>query len=507
MKTRNLFLSLFAFAALCACNKEAQPETPQGLENDAYVAVSIVAPSSVSTRVGTDGGFDAGEGVENAVSSAMFIFFNADGSFNQIVTPTLGFTQNETSDPFVEKISETTVILKAADITPTQMLVVLNAPSGLQAEVNGKTLTDVVGLAGDYSSETSFVMTNSVYKSTGVEASDITANIKKSATEAIDSPVTVYVERVLAKVTVNDASIKIYDAVGDQAESFPLALDALAEGVAPSGIDVKPVIKGYKLTKTAKNSYLYKNASGWNITDTWVWDAANFRSYWATSPSTEYTTYSYDDIVADPIVKTFYCQENTTSTVADKTSLIAAVQFVNAADNSNVPTFYKYAGDYYTADGIKAVAAQILKAAEITKDGAVESTNYYAASDIVIVKGTKGYTASFTVNTGENAQITAANARLASDMDDVWEWEDGQAYYYTNIEHFGKDASNNDLVGVVRNHVYQLTINSIKGFGVPVGGGDDIIVPETPTDEEFENLAATIKILHWKVVKQTVDFE
>lgn len=501
MKTRNLFLSLFAFAALCACNKEVQPETPQGLENDAYVAVSIVAPSSVSTR-GTDGGFDAGEGVENAVSSAMFIFFNSDGSFNQIVTPTLGFTQNETTNPFVEKISETTVILKAADITPTQMLVVLNAPSGLQAEVNGKTLTQVVALAGNYSSETSFVMTNSVYKNTGVEASDITANIKKSAAEAIASPVTVYVERVLAKVTVNDASIKIYDAGGDPAEFFPLALDALAEGVEPSGYNVKPVIKGYKLTNIANDSYLYKNVTGWNITESWVWDAANFRSYWATSHATTFTKYTYDDIAAST-VKTFYCQENTTSNVADKTSLIAAVQFVNYDTNADLPTFYKYAGDYYTTAGIKAVAAQILKAAEITKDG----TNYYTSADIVIEEGTKGYTASFTVNTGDAAQITAANAKLAADLDDVWEWENGQAYYYTNIEHFGVDASSNPLVGVVRNHVYQLTINSIKGFGVPVGGGDDIIVPETPTDEEFENLAATINILQWKVVNQTVDFE
>mgnify|MGYP003558779478 CR=1 FL=1 len=49
MKTRNLFLSLFAFAALCACNKEAQPEVPQILDADTYIKVNIMA-TDASTR-------------------------------------------------------------------------------------------------------------------------------------------------------------------------------------------------------------------------------------------------------------------------------------------------------------------------------------------------------------------------------------------------------------------------------------------------------------------------
>ena len=63
MKTRNLFLSLFAFAALCACNKEAQPEgpkVPQILEEDACINVSIVS-DNLDTRAGTDAGFSDGD--------------------------------------------------------------------------------------------------------------------------------------------------------------------------------------------------------------------------------------------------------------------------------------------------------------------------------------------------------------------------------------------------------------------------------------------------------------
>jgi hypothetical protein len=101
---------------------------------------------------------------------------------------------------------------------------------------------------------------------------------------------------------------------------------------------------------------------------------------------------------------------------------------------------------------------------------------------------------------------SAAESALST-MANVKKWDGGKSYYYTNIEHFGEDKSSNKLVGVVRNHVYELTIKSIKGFGGPIGGGGEIVVPDTPEDAEYENLAATVKILQWKVVNQNVNLQ
>lgn len=516
MKTRNLFLSLFAFAALCACNKEAQPDTPVGLENDAYVMVSIVAPSSISTRGDsgtTDEFYDEGEGAENTVSNATFIFFKADGTYDQIATPSLSFKDNVTGpNPFIEKVSEATVILKApADpgMAAKYMLVVLNAPTGFAAAVEGKSLSEVKDLADDYSE--GFVMTNSVYANTGVEASDISGNIKNSAAEALANPVTVYVERILAKVTVTDTGWKLKDDTDAEVTELYLPLDAVADtdgnGLYDNGVTktVKPVIVGYGLTNTAKTSYLYKNVSGWNIDESWVFDDDNKRSYWATSHATDYNTYVYNDFVQVTIKpdgttegdlkKSFYCMENTTSEKLHKTSLIVDVQFVDATTNEPIETFYKCETDYYTEAGLKAVAVQMLKGAGLTT---------YTTTDIEIVANAKQ--SSVKVKTTDD-NVTAASA--LSTMANVKKWDGGKAYYYTNIEHFGTDMATpaNKLVGVVRNHVYQLTIQSIKGFGAPIGGGAEEVVPDTPEDEEYQNLAATIKILQWKVVNQNVNLQ
>ena len=78
MKTRNLLLGLFAFAALCSCNKEVQPETPQMLGDDTCLSVRIMA-ADVNTKA--TGDFEVGSDKENAVTNVLFAFFTADGKF------------------------------------------------------------------------------------------------------------------------------------------------------------------------------------------------------------------------------------------------------------------------------------------------------------------------------------------------------------------------------------------------------------------------------------------
>lgn len=58
--------------------------------------------------------------------------------------------------------------------------------------------------------------------------------------------------------------------------------------------------------------------------------------------------------------------------------------------------------------------------------------------------------------------------------------------------------------GVVRNHVYKTTINSVFGLGTPVYDPDEVIIPQIPKDEEVY-LAAEINILSWRIVDHGYD--
>ena len=60
---------------------------------------------------------------------------------------------------------------------------------------------------------------------------------------------------------------------------------------------------------------------------------------------------------------------------------------------------------------------------------------------------------------------------------------------------------------MVRNHVYQIDINSISGYGTPVYVDISNIVtpPDYPIEDEASYVAARINVLSWKVVKQGVD--
>ena len=60
------------------------------------------------------------------------------------------------------------------------------------------------------------------------------------------------------------------------------------------------------------------------------------------------------------------------------------------------------------------------------------------------------------------------------------------------------------VYGVVRNHWYQLAINSVTGLGKGIFNPDKDIVPGKPDPDHYA-LGANINILSWKIVQQSVD--
>ena len=83
---------------------------------------------------------------------------------------------------------------------------------------------------------------------------------------------------------------------------------------------------------------------------------------------------------------------------------------------------------------------------------------------------------------------------------------DGMTYYYTDIRHFGSAGSASEF-GVVRNHVYKVNISNISGFGTPVYDSDlDVNTPERPMNTNTY-VAAQVRILSWKVVRNDYSVE
>lgn len=92
-------------------------------------------------------------------------------------------------------------------------------------------------------------------------------------------------------------------------------------------------------------------------------------------------------------------------------------------------------------------------------------------------------------------------------------FKDCKAYFNVPLKHiFNLESTSNQFdadkvvlgdYGVVRNHAYNLTINSIKGLGTGIGDLDQPIVPPTEVDKYY--ISAKINVLKWRLVDQTVN--
>ena len=153
---------------------------------------------------------------------------------------------------------------------------------------------------------------------------------------------------------------------------------------------------------------------------------------------------------------------------------------------------------------------------QLSADFAKVLTTGENASDVKVVADETAFTGKtiYTKNAGgvytpvaDNATvISALNTSLAK-VEGATGYKGGQMYYNIPIEHHyeatGKVLEEGEY-GVVRNHFYQLTVNSIKRLGHGVYDPDKDIIPDEEEDPKYY-VGARINILSWKVVKQNVE--
>ena len=213
---------------------------------------------------------------------------------------------------------------------------------------------------------------------------------------------------------------------------------------------------------------------------------------------------------------------NPTTSLNTLTKLIVAAKLVYKDKNGNYnpAQVCQYRGlTYLGEDAVKkqivggfakyfkktATGYQSIEASDITFKTVPGSSE---VKDYEVVATLASNVGELYVKDGETTYKTVSkddvNAALAKEEAQVRS-TDGATYYYTPIKHLG-DAGKLGEYGIVRNHSYQVTIQNIKGFGTPVYDPKKEIDPMIPSDENTY-LAASIKVLSWRVVSSKVDLD
>ncbi len=553
-----LFIALAALGfAACSETIDAPNGPIQGGElEESYIAINLMAADN-DTRA-ADGGYQDGTPEERLVKTAYFFFFDANGDpFNVTASApggdknylSVAISEDSTSGmPNVSDIKEAVLILNTyKGVYPSQIVAVINWVPTEDTYSLEYLHENTTGLVGVDDAEGGYVMSNSVYMDKAgnmVDAVPLTAaNIKTTEAEALAAPVEIYVERIAAKVELT-ASGK----VANTENIFQVTEESALVPVGGTGITVYMKLHGWELYNDYTTSNILKNINNWDTEDlglTWN-DTPYFRCYWADSQDTHLNdSFSWSYASGFPTAYGFavgshtYCGENTWAVVIDSegnvtpnpnnTKVILKGQLMQDDGNGGYKPLELarwYGNEYAGNEALRIAVANSLKYTLYYNDG----SNFVSIKpdDIMCVKGAdvgaEAYEVGFQLSNGgaektwyqyssaggyqvlgsldSAANKTATNTYLKG-VEPALLYANGMTYYSVDIEHLGTKKAK---YGVVRNHVYQIDIQSIKGYGSPVYSGEiGFLKPEYPTEDEASYVSAKINVLSWKVVKQGVD--
>ena len=395
--------------------------------------------------------------------------------------------------------------------------------------------------------------------------------IKQASTEDMAKvAVIIPVEKVLAKVTVSekkkDDGTSAMTQTGTTLESLTSAgATAGAATTKAENVTLTVSIDGWWLDSTPTQSYLLKNMCNFAVTGTWWNDIANTRSYWATSyagsdPAQAYANDKYGHQVL--LDGSLYTQENTSmaderapqnsdgtnDNVYDTNNRTKVVVAATLKQGANAVDLVKWYGNYYTKDGFLISLANLSDVKKYYTKSTVEGKDTYTSltkdnlkivantdkttglgaeigtsnQDNVTINGEaiRNYEAAVNLNDGvtvytlsvedgktvpTEANTAAVNEELEK-ISKIQYWNGGKTYYYVELEHNSDDSK--AAFGVVRNHLYKLTLDGINGLGTPVPNPEKVIIPEKPGDDTSETyISAKIQILSYRVVSQTVTLQ
>lgn len=518
MKIKSLLVGMLACTAMVSCTNDEVLENNEVVKGGekSYVSVNLVAPGSVSGRAASD--FVAGSADEVNVNDAVFLFLdeNFAGCAEPYYTNALSFGE---ADGEGQDKKATVLVIDGAKEVPAYLVAILNPVYGAQHGYTASTtLAQLKAEHATYTNYTAenFVMSNAVYKAeNGKEAAatPVTMDyIFDTADKANAKPLTIQVERVVGKVAVTELAGAAEKWQGDE------QIDDAEEK------ELKLVVTGWEVLQNIESTLVKNVDLAW--AHAWWNDATLKRSYWAT----DYTEAGRNELLVDemtvPATGYAYVEEtvsqnaNTAEAANVNPYLVVAAKFVDAETEEEVE-LVEWRGRKYTKEGYLNFIAGNSKVSQYWTKNADGTYTSFSAELLEMVddeatdwkaiaalkdEATEFYTCTFNAD-GTVAKATAAaiadvEAAIA-EFGDVQYWNGGRTYYYTPIKH--QTVGTDNFYGVVRNHVYNVKITGITGYGTPVSDPTQAIeIPEKPVDDN-SYLAAEVVILDWKVVNNEVE--
>lgn len=407
-----------------------------------------------------------------------------------------------------------------------------------------------------------FVMSNSVYAENGARvcASSVSGHVEANRDDATNNPVDIYVERVVAKATTTVNTDEGWKKItsGDDEGKYKIKVGKINID-AEHEKDVYAVVQGWGLADENETAELEKQidvtSNNWTSAILGIdpWTSPDYhRCFWSssvpftpkggTNPIVNHafsaftTPFGTTPLYTCPNTPTY--EEYNTQKINEKpydntlTKVLVAAKLVyyDGDNNSHPADICKYRGiqilgadnvlkqvakdhsEYWTVDPNNASNHILLAPTDLeytrTDFGSNSNTNTDKLKSYevrpVLKAGVKVYKKISDGSFEETDSNDELNKKLAESPVQVR--NEGMTYYYTPIRHLAQNKTEMGYYGVVRNHSYRITINTISGFGTPVYNPDEVIDPVIPKDTETF-LAARINVLSWRVVPSSVDLD
>ena len=556
VNVKNLFgMAVMATVLVgCSSNDNLAPDGKDnvGKAGEAYASFTINLPTTSGTRA-TEGEptFDEGAAKEYEVKNGTILIFDKDGLY--VTSAQLG-TMNPWTPVKTDGVTTaaiTTVQLSGVKVGGDyQALVLLN--NDVDATTSKVTLPTTGTSYATWSADASkvnaekYASTDGIFMANAPKYIDTESqpttlvkveNVCASREEAqAKAATTVYVERGLAKVTMQDFTAGGYK---------------VAEGTYKND---NVEIKNWQLDVTNNSTFPVHQIGETGYAAIWstprFYDGGNQsfkRVYWGVDPN--YSGATLQSLTACKKAFTMigkndikgktgndhpqYCLENTfdlANMMQGQTTRVVfkAVYTPSALVDATDKTFYKIGNN--TAIWTKAnlekqihtvavTAMGITDAAEqakyVVKLDAPENNISGAAGQHLIKAENITYTGEASDSKVDQKAVDTINEKLGLSADaGIATYLDGVTYYIARIKHFneltpwtageGYGTENGKYLGrygVLRNNWYDLSVTSISGLGYP-----DVpeVKPTVPDDENEQYINVEVKILSWAKRSQQI---
>ena len=559
VNVKNLFgMAVMATALVgCSSNDNLAPDGKDnvGKAGEAYASFTINLPTTSGTRA-TEGEptFDEGAAKEYEVKNGTILIF--DATTDKYVTKADLGTMNPWTDVKTNGVTTSAIAtVKLTGVSTTgsyKALVLLNNNSETTPKVTLPTTADTYTSWSkdvDKANADRYVSTDGIFMANAPkyesDTEDPTTLVKinhvcASPEEAQAKAATVvYVERGLAKVTMEDFTTRVYSIDAGTYEGGNVEIKAWQLDVTNKF--TFPVHQIYDLSSTTKGfADIWKTARFYDGTNT-----AFKRVYWGVDPNYNNSDYqtlencktAFNMITKDKVVGEAgkdhpqYCLENTfdldNMKQGQTTRVVFKAKFTPKDFTAN-ETFYKIGNNTAIwnattlSQQIRTVAFAVM-GITTTEEQNKYSVDINAGGENSIAKkaGQHLIKAENITYTGEGKSkvtedvVNAINEKLGlSEAAGIATYLNGEAYYIARIKHFNEltpwtagtpygtdNESYLGRYGVLRNNWYDLSVTSISGLGYP-----DVpeVKPTLPDDENDQYVNVEVKILSWAKRSQKI---